>query len=519
MIVPQVLDEDELAMEEIFPPPAVTITDQREEHSVDAENGENSEPRHPLHNADGSPIGLQRYCELVTPVFRWDWPHMRHVCAALDKVRSGEINRLGIELPPRHGKTALASIRFPAYLLELNPSTRIISAAHGDDLANDISRQTRRLISGRVPLARDRNSVSEWETEAGGAYRAKGAGAGTAGLPADYFLVDDPFGNALAAYSQATRNRLWNWFIEDVYTRLESGGRLVVTMTRRHEDDIVGRIKASDEADDWTFVRLPALAEKNDPIGRTEGEALWPEKFDKAYLAKVEKRSAVTFASLYQQRPSPASGLIFQADWFRYYTTRDHPIVEEGHAVPFLPERFTEHAISIDCSFKDKATSDFVAALVGARVGANCYVLPDHIHDRLNFPKTVAEVRHLSVRNPSAGLKLVEDKANGPALIATLKSEITGLVGVEPEGDKVARAHAVSHIPEAGNLWLPHPAIAPWVKGFVLELLQFPLGAHDDMTDALTQLLRRFDKHIQREAADRERAKKQSGGSMRTYGA
>jgi predicted phage terminase large subunit-like protein len=525
VIVPQIVDDDELAIDEIFPPPLTTLDrsgrpEDAEREPVDGEAGNDAdEQRHPLHHADGSPIGLQRYCESVTPVYRWDWPHMRMICATLDKVQSGEITRLIIELPPRHAKTALASIRFPAYLLELNPATRIIAAAHGDDLANDISRQTRRLVSGRVALARDRNAVAEWETEAGGAYRAKGAGAGTAGLPADYFLVDDPFGNALAAYSQATRNRLWNWFVEDVYTRLESGGRLVVTMTRRHEDDIVGRIKASEEAGDWTVLRLPAIAEDEDPLGRPVGRALWPEKFDETYLKKVEQRSPITFASLYQQRPAPAKGFIFQADWFRYYTTREHPIIENGLAMPMLPEKFTAQAISIDCSFKDKATSDFVAGLVGGRRGSDCYVLTDHIHDRLNFPATIKATRGLSARNPDATHKLVEDKANGPAVIATLRSEIAGLIGVEPEGDKVARAHAITHLFEAGNVWFPHPSIAPWVKTLTLELLQFPLGAHDDLTDALTQLLRRFDKQIQAEEAERERVRRSSGRSVRTYGA
>jgi predicted phage terminase large subunit-like protein len=167
-------------------------------------------------------------------------------------------------------------------------------------------------------------------------------------------------------------------------------------------------------------------------------------------------------------------------------------------------------------SFKDKASSDFVAGHVWKRKGANCYLVA-RIRDRLNFPATIHAVRRMTGEHPGVSLKLVEDKANGPAVISTLESEITGLVGVEPDGDKVARANAVTAMWEAGNVRLPHPAIAPWVKGFVLEHLQFPLGVHDDDVDAGTQALRRFQQQMELEAARDEFEKRRQGSvSMRT---
>jgi len=476
------------------PEPAPIVTDA-------AEPSEPEKPKSAVRNDDGSPIGIRRYCELVTPAWSWWWRHLVYLYAYLDRMVAGALGRLEINLPTRIGKTELL-VRYLAYRLELDPKIPIIIGAYNAKFALRLSRKVRRLLVGRIPLSRDRTSAEDWETEAGGGVRAVGVGVGVAGLPAKLIAIDDPIKNREDAYSKAFRDKVDEWYREDLYTRLEPDGEIILCNARRHEDDLSGRIQASEEAPDWETARLPALSEGRDvdPLERPEGEALCPERFNEAYYAKMRRAiGEAAFASMQQQRPAPASGLVFKSEWFRYYTTRAHPIIEEGLAVPFLPEKFTAQAISIDCSFKDKATSDFVAGLAGGRVGANCYVLPDHVHDRLDFPATIKAVRGLAARNPGATHKLVEDKANGPAVIATLRSEIAGIIGIEPEGDKVSRAHAITHLLEAGNVWFPHPSIAPWVKTLTLELLQFPLGTHDDLTDALTQLLRRFDKQIQSE--------------------
>lgn len=471
----------------------------------------------PIRHSDGSPIGIKRYCELVTPAWNWEWAHLTHIDQFLDRVASGEIKRLIIECPPRVGKTEKVNVRFPAYLLELDPSQPFMIGGYNDKFARRLSRKVKKQVTGRVPLSRDRTAADDWETEAGGGIRAAGVGVGIAGLPAKGIFIDDPVKNHADAYSQAHRDKVWDWWIEDVYTRLEPDGFVIVTMARRHEDDLVGRLIAADanedsdapedqeESEKWVVVRLTSLAEADgDPLGRAEGEALCPERFPAKKLRRMRRKMGeAAFSSLHQQRPAPASGLVFKSDWFRFYTTRAHPIIENGVSVPFCPERFDEELQSWDMSFKDKSSSDFVAGHVWARKGADCYLKHDREHGRFDFPKTIGAVRGLTARNPQAKLKLVEDKANGPAVIQTLRSEIPGLVGVEPEGDKVSRAHAVTHAWESGNVWLPHPAIAPWVLGFKLELLQFPLGAHDDDVDASTQGLRRLLRNIERGKKER----------------
>lgn len=455
-------------------------------------------PRSPVRRADGSPIGLRAYCELVTPAWDWTWAHLIAIDEVLDQVIAGELTRVIIECPPRIGKTEKATVRLSGYALELNPELPIMISGYNAKFANRLSRKIRRIVSGRVPLSVDRKAAEDWETEKGGGVRAVGTGVGIAGLPAGLILVDDPTKNRKDAYSQAHRDAVWEWFVEDINPRLEPNGAIVITAARRHEDDLIGRILASEDAASWTVVRLPALAEANDPLGRPEGAAICPQRFTVEHYVKMKRlMGSTSFAALYQQTPVPAEGLIFQMDWFtkRYYTTKDRPIIDHGVQVPVLPDIFHAWLQSWDMAFKDGHENDFVSGLTGARNGANIY-LRDRVHARMDFPKTITAVRDAAGKWPLARLKLVEDKANGPAVIQTLRNKVPGLVPVTPEGDKVSRAHAVTHLCEAGNVWLPHPQIAPWVDAFLHELVTFPNATHDDDVDAFTQLLLRFDKQI-----------------------
>lgn len=471
---------------------------------------EDAPPPDPMRNADGSPIGIKRYCEIVTPAWNWEWKHLQYIDGVLDRVTSGELKRVIIELPTRIGKTEKVNVRYPAYRLELDPTLPIIVAGYNDKFASRLSRKIKRIAAGRIQLAEDRKSSADWETQQGGGIRAAGVGVGIAGLPAALIMIDDPTKNREDAYSKAHRDKVWEWYLEDALLRLEPEGAIVITMARRHEDDLVGRIMASDDAADWTVIRLPALAEEGDPLGRALDTSICPERFTTEFYHKLRKTiGEVSFAALQQQSPVPASGLIFQKDWLRFYTTRDHPIIENGFAVPFLPEAFTEEIQSWDMSFKDKAASDFVAGHVWKRKNADAYFVA-RVHGRLNFPNTVAAVRTMTVEHPKARAKLVEDKANGPAVISTLQTEITGMIGVEPEGDKVSRAWAITPMYEGGNVWFPHPAIAPWIQQVMAEMWSFPLGAHDDDIDAMTQALRRFQKQLELEERQREFARRQA---------
>jgi predicted phage terminase large subunit-like protein len=457
----------------------------------------------PVHRDDGSPIGLKRYCEIVTPTWNWEWPHLRALDDVLDGIVNGTHKRVIIQMPTRIGKTEKVTVRFPAYMLELAPTLPVMVTGYNDAFARRLSRKIRRILRGRIPMSNDRTAAEDWETAEGGGVRAAGVGVGIAGLPAGLIMIDDPTKNREDAYSEAHRNKVWEWFTEDVYTRLEPTGAIVLTMARRHEDDLVGRILASEDAADWLVLRFPALAEPNDPLGREEGEALCPDRFDEAAYAKMKRViGAASFAALQQQRPAPAEGLIFQEKWLRhFYTTREHPI----HGIPTLPDRFTSSLQSWDMTFKDTVGSDYVAGHVWHRLGPNVYLDRDRFHQQVDFPGTIKAVKALTMRHPRIILKLVEDKANGPAVIATLKRSTPGFVAVDPAevGDKIARAHATTDMWEAGNVWLPHPQIAPWIEEFIVEHLQFPAGAHDDDVDAGTQAMQRFMKQLEIEERQR----------------
>jgi predicted phage terminase large subunit-like protein len=463
-----------------------------------------------LHNPDGTPIGIKRYCELVSPSWRWDWKHLRYIDEVLDKVTTGEYKRVIIEMPTRIGKTEKVNVRYPAYRLELDPKLPIMVLGYNEKFARRISRKIYRIVKDRIPMS-TRTAADDWETSEGGGIRAAGVGVGVAGLPAGLIMIDDPVKSREDAYSEAHRDKVWEWYTEDVYTRLEPDGAVVLTMARRHEDDLVGRILASEDAADWVVVRLPALAEEDDPLGRPVGAALCPDRFDEEAYARMRRViGEVSFSALQQQRPTPASGLIFQSDQIRYYTTPEHPIKnEDGTYVTTLPGRFDEEFQSWDMSFKDKASSDFVAGHAWGRLKADAYLLARR-SGRWSFTATLEQVRLMSRDRPKALLKLVEDKANGSAIIDTLKSEIGGFKPIEPEGDKVSRAWSVTPLFEGGNVWFPHPQICPWIKTVILQMIQFPYGANDDDVDALSQALRKVAKAIERENRRREFIKRRT---------
>ena len=183
---------------------------------------------------------------------------------------------------------------------------------------------------------------------------------------------------------------------------------------------------------------------------------------------------AYAYAGQYQQRPSPAQGGIIKRNWWQYYQQ--------------TPPRFDIVVESWDCAFKATAQADFVVGQVWGKVGANLYLL-DQVRGRFSFTETQDAIRNLSAKWPQAHAKLVEDKANGPAVIDSMRNAVPGLIPVDPQGGKVVRAQAVSVDIEAGNVWLPDPTVNPWITDFVEECAAFPNGAHDDQVDAMTQAI------------------------------
>ncbi len=386
-------------------------------------------------------------------------------------------------MPPRHGKSELVSHWFPVWFLNQWADRRIILASYEADFAASWGRKVRNSITANqehlsVRVADDSAAANRWDTTEGGGMVTAGVGGPITGRGAHLLVIDDPVKNAEDANSETIRQKVWDWWTSTAYTRLEPGGAAVVVMTRWHEDDLVGRLirEMASDGEHWDVLNLPALAEEGDALGRQLGEPLWPWRFASEALAKIKRAIGSYFwAALYQQRPSPPEGSLLKRGWWKWYRQ--------------APETFDEVIQSWDMAFKDLKASDYVVGQVWGRKGADKYLL-DQVRDQMDFPTTVQAVKALSAKWPKARAKLVEDKANGPAVIATLKHDLAGLIPVEPEGGKVARASAVSPDIEAGNVYLPE--IAPWVKDFVEECAAFPMGAHDDQVDAMSQALLRY---------------------------
>lgn len=296
-------------------------------------------------------------------------------------------------------------------------------------------------------------------------------------------IIDDPIKDRAEADSQTIRNKIWDWYTSTAYTRLAPGGGIIVINTRWHMDDLSGRLleaQTRGEGDKWKVINFPAIAETDEPH-RKAGEALHPERYPLEQLLAIKQAvGSRDWEALYQQHPVPDGGAIFKEEWLQRRWTK-------------LPE-MSQVIISWDMSFKEGTSSDYVVGQVWGRSGADLYLI-DQARGRWGFTETLAQFKALYAKYPHAYRILIEDKANGPAVIDTLKHEIPKIIPIEPDGSKEARAHAVTPLFESGNVYLPADGIYPWLTEYTSELLQFPSGAHDDQVDATTQAIRDFDLH------------------------
>ncbi len=421
---------------------------------------------------------------------RWfPYEHLLFLNRKLVDIAAGRIKRLIVSMPPRHGKSELVSRYFPAWYIGTFPDKRIILVSYEADFAATWGRKARDLLEEHGPslfgirVSGTSSAANRWDIEGheGGMVTA-GVNGPITGKGADIGIIDDPVKNDQEAMSATYQERAYEWYKSTFRTRIQRDGAIILIMTRWHENDLAGKLLAAQEAEGekWEVVSLPAIAEDDDPLGREFGQPLCPDLFSKDALESIKKAvGSYWWASLYQQRPSPAEGGVFKRNWWQYYRR--------------VPDKFDEIIQSWDMTFKDTKTADYVVGQVWGRKGADKYLL-DQVRDRMDFPATVQAVRNLSAKWPQARAKLIEDKANGPAVIATLKQKISGLIPIEPQGSKESRAWAVSPEVEAGNVYLPDPSIAPWVHDFIEECAAFPNGANDDQVDAMSQALMRLNK-------------------------
>lgn len=412
------------------------------------------------------------------------------VCDALDrfivKMMNGERPVIILGAPPQHGKSDIVSRYLPAYIFGKYPDLRIAGLSYGKDLASDMNRDVQRIMMSdeyaalfplsclnakrvvTIEVEAKRNSETFEIVGRKGTYISQGVGGPLTGKKVDLGIIDDPIKNSKEALSPTTKQSVWNWYVSTFKTRLSKNSGEIIMATRWATDDLSGRvIEKNPQAEVLVF---PAINDNN--------EALVPELHPLDKLLETKTILGDYFwSAMYQQSPKPGDGQIFHEEFVKYYLPKD------------LPESFDEIIHSWDMTFKDSDGTDYVVGQVWGKKGANAYLLYQ-IRKRMSFTETLKAVKLLVEKFPQARRKLVEDKANGPAVIDSLKSIISGLVPIEPDGSKIARAHACTAEWEAGNVWLPNKAIAPWIVETVDEITTFPFAGHDDTVDAMTQALR-----------------------------
>lgn len=408
--------------------------------------------------------------------------------------------RLILSMAPQEGKSQRASRRFPLWALTQNPGLRIAVASYEANIARRWGRAIRDDIAQHtdtlgLAVRPDLSAQHEWQlaNHDGGVFTA-GVGGAMTGRPVDMLLIDDPVKGREQADSPTIRDKTWDWWTDTALTRLAPGAPVVLILTRWHEDDLAGRLLAQ-ASGEWTFLNIPAQADhrpergETDPLGREPGEFMISARG--RTQVQWEKRKAAsgpkTWASLYQGQPSPDEGGIWPADWATY----DQPqAVDKGDGTMWVPGvgNREDHELiqSWDMAFKGTESSDFVVGQVWLRVGVTAYLL-DMVRRRMNFTETLDAVRAMAAKWPQATAKLVEDKANGTAVINSLQREVPGLVPVEPDGSKVARASAVSPFAFSRNVVLPTARLLPVVEELREEARNFPNSAHDDTIDAMSQ--------------------------------
>lgn len=445
---------------------------------------------------------LSEFCKMAwhvlepaTPI-KWGWA-LDAMCEHLEAVHNGQIKRLLMNVPPGMMKSLLTGVFFPAWEWGAggNPSLRYLTTAHKEDLAIRDNLKCRRLISSdwyqerwSVELCGDQNAKKKFENTATG-FRESMAFRSLTGSRGDRVIIDDPL-SVDDAFSQAALLSAETTFLEAVPSRVNnSDSAIIVIMQRLHERDTSGVILAKGLG--YDHLMLPMRFEESrrckTSIGFTdprqkEGELLFPERFTAAQVDEMEKvMGGYAVAGQFQQRPVPRGGGLFKSDWVQYWDT--------------LPERFDASAISWDMTFKDSKASDFVVGQVWGRKDG-CFYLIDQFRGQWDFVKTLEQFVAAARKYPRITRKLIEDKANGPAIISALKRKVTGIIPITPKESKEARANAVTTLWEARNVYLPPPDRYPWVaQDFIPELLAFPSGAHDDTIDAMSQALNDLNRH------------------------
>lgn len=407
--------------------------------------------------------------------------HHNLLIQELERVSAGQTDRLMLLLPPGSAKSTYTSILFPAWWFTQHSNSSIIAASHTADLAQHFGRQVRDLIAAQSErlgynLAQQNKAAGRWRTTAGGDYFSVGIRGPITGRRADLAIIDDPIKSHAEADNANHRDFVWNWYRADLITRLKPGGRIVLIMTRWHEDDLGGRLLAH-QKDQWRVLRLPALAEPNDPLNRPEGAPLWPEWEDAAALER--KRATVgerVWSALYQQSPRPDQGAIF--------TVQGIEIVDQPPAAGRCVRAW-------DLAATSKRTDNDPDWTVGIKLHRNehqRFTITDIVRLRGGAHQVEEAIMNTAkLDGRTVTISLPKDPGSAGGFVATyLVGQLAGynVTASAETGSKIARAMPVTAQIEAGNMAIVRAA---WNHAFLEELRDFPHGTKDDQVDALSR--------------------------------
>jgi len=401
----------------------------------------------------------------------------------LEHLSNGFSDRLMILMPPGSAKSTYASVLFPAWWFTQHPLSSIITASHSAALASHFSRRVQALIIEKAAylgfsVARAQRSAETWSTTNGGNYFSIGVRGAITGRRADLIVVDDPVRSQADAESARQRDYLWEWFKADLITRLRPGGKVVLIMTRWHPDDLAGQLLTRARSQ-WRVLRLPALAEADDPLHRSEGEPLWPEWEDRnALMRKRELLGERAWSALFQQDPHPSSGRLFSVN-------RLAVIERPTLSLPGSTVRAWDLAATGATGHNDP---DWTVGLKLARQNDGRYVVLNVLRLR-GTPRQVEELIVNTAHEDGATVivGIPEDPGQaGKSQMAYLTRQLAGfhVIAARETGSKATRAMPIASQIEAGNLGL---AQADWNQSFIDELRDFPFGRKDDQVDALVR--------------------------------
>lgn len=432
--------------------------------------------------------------------------HIELICEYLELVSTGELTRLILNIPTRYMKSYMVSIDWPCWEWLRIPTQKWMFAGYSNELSVKHSLIRRRILESGwyqgnwgsiIQMDPRHNQQDDFGNTTGGTMLATSMTGKATGLGGNRLIIDDPV-DPEQAHSKVQRETANREFDQKFYTRLDDKikGAIVIVMQRVHEEDLTGHVTGLTDGDlnshlikagEWTVLRLPAEAEETEEIKfplhpeynfeRRKGDLLWPTREGPQQIANARRVMSWGYAGQYQQRPAAEAGNIILRSWLRHYDR--------------LPSRFDFWLQSWDMSFNDKETSAYVCGGVLALKGADVYLV-DWIMERMDLPTTIRAVIAMSKKWPRCRIKLVEQAANGEAVVQTLKKKIPGLVLVPAKSSKESRLYAVQPMFEAGNVWFPSPDIRSDIKQAEDQLCTFPASTYKDFVDMLAHGLNRY---------------------------